>query len=141
MTKKGLGSGWVWPPIVTCLSCMASRSALWTFAGARLISSARTRLAKIGPRWGLKSPVFGWKTMVPDDVARQQVRRELDPLELDAESRRQGLDQQGLGQAGHPLEEHVAAGEQGDEKPFDDGLLADDGLADFFAEFLGPSGA
>src|SRR5208283_1265526 len=65
MTKKGLGSGWVCPPIVTCLSCMASRSALWTFAGARLISSARTRFAKIGPRWGLKSPDFGWKTMVP----------------------------------------------------------------------------
>src|ERR1700722_10109221 len=65
MTTNGCGSGYVLSPIVTCLSCIASRSALCTFAGARLISSARTRFAKTGPRWGLNSPVFGWKTMVP----------------------------------------------------------------------------
>jgi hypothetical protein len=34
---------------VTCRSCIASRSALCTFAGARLISSARMICAKIGP--------------------------------------------------------------------------------------------
>ena len=36
-------------PMVTWRSCMASSSALCTLAGARLISSASTRLAKIGP--------------------------------------------------------------------------------------------
>src|ERR1700690_2503132 len=65
MTKKGLGRGGVWTPIVTGLSCIASRSALWTLAGARLISSARTRFAKTGPRWGVNSPDFGWKTIAP----------------------------------------------------------------------------
>ncbi len=35
--------------MVTWRSCIASRSADWTFAGARLISSARTICAKIGP--------------------------------------------------------------------------------------------
>lgn len=36
-------------PIVTCFSCIASRRADWTLAGARLISSARMRLLNIGP--------------------------------------------------------------------------------------------
>jgi hypothetical protein len=75
-----------------------------------------------------------------DDVARQQVGRELDALELHAEGGAQGLDQQRLGQAGHALEEDVAAGQEGDEEPLDRGVLADHGLADFIAEFLGPSG-
>jgi len=38
---------------------------VWTLAGARLISSASTRFAKIGPRWDVNSPVFGWKIIVP----------------------------------------------------------------------------
>ena len=36
-------------PIVTCFSCIASRRADCTLAGARLISSAKTKFAKIGP--------------------------------------------------------------------------------------------
>ncbi|MCY1241532.1 hypothetical protein D3C86_1337540 [compost metagenome] len=48
-TKNGLSSLKVVSPIVTCFSCMASNSADCTFAGARLISSAKTKLAKIGP--------------------------------------------------------------------------------------------
>ena len=35
--------------MVTWRSCIASSSALWTLAGARLISSARMMLWKIGP--------------------------------------------------------------------------------------------
>ena len=46
-------------PMVTCFSCIASSSALCTLAGARLISSARTRLAKIGPFLTVNSPVRG----------------------------------------------------------------------------------
>ncbi len=90
--------------------------------------------------WGLNSPDLRLEDHGADDVARQQVGGELDPLELDAERRSQGLDQQGLGKAWHALEEDVAAGEQGHEEPLDRGVLADDGLADFIAEFLGPSG-
>ena len=44
-------------PIVTCFSCMASNKALCTFAGARLISSANTKLANTGPffTWNFSS--------------------------------------------------------------------------------------
>jgi hypothetical protein len=37
---------------------MTSSSALWTFAGARLISSASSRFVKTGPSEVLNSPVF-----------------------------------------------------------------------------------
>ena len=35
--------------MVTVRSCIACRSADWTFAGDRLISSAKMMFAKIGP--------------------------------------------------------------------------------------------
>ena len=35
--------------MVTCFSCMASNKADCTLAGARLISSAKTKFAKMGP--------------------------------------------------------------------------------------------
>ena len=47
------------PPIVTCFSCIASSSAACTLAGARLISSARMMLAKIGPFFTENFP-FDW---------------------------------------------------------------------------------
>ena len=50
MTKKGEGTRCVWPAMVTCLSCMTSNKALCTLAGARLISSANSKLANTGPR-------------------------------------------------------------------------------------------
>ena len=57
-TRKGSGTlsgSW---PIVTWRSCITSSSALWTLAGARLISSASSRLVKTGPSEVLNSPVF-----------------------------------------------------------------------------------
>jgi hypothetical protein len=47
-------------------------------------------------------------------------------------------DEQRLGEARHAFEQHVAVGEQRHQQALDGGILADDGLADFFAEFLGP---
>ena len=41
--------------MVTCRSCMASSSALCTLAGARLISSARMKLLKMGPFFTVNS--------------------------------------------------------------------------------------
>ena len=46
---KGSGRFIVSPSRVTWYSCMASSSADWVRGEARLISSARIRLAKIGP--------------------------------------------------------------------------------------------
>jgi hypothetical protein len=71
-----------------------------------------------------------------DNVGGEEIRCELDPLKLDAKCGGQRLDQQCLGQAGHALKEDVPAREKGHEEPLDSGILADDGLADFIAEFL-----
>lgn len=48
-TRKGRGTSMVVPPMETWCSAMTSRRADWTLAGARLISSARTKLATTGP--------------------------------------------------------------------------------------------
>jgi hypothetical protein len=50
---------------VTCLSCIASSSADWVFAGARLISSARRSCVKIGPGKNVKLLVCRSKTEEP----------------------------------------------------------------------------
>ena len=57
-TRNGFGTGCDSWAIVTCRSCMTSRSALWTLAGARLISSASSRFVKTGPSEVVNSPVF-----------------------------------------------------------------------------------
>ncbi len=52
-------------PIVTWRSCMASSSADCTLAGARLISSASTMLAKSGPGLNTNSPTSGSQIDTP----------------------------------------------------------------------------
>ncbi len=47
----------------------------------------------------------------PDQVGRQQIGRELNAVELAMNRRRECLDGGGLGQAGHPFEQHVPPGE------------------------------
>ena len=49
ITMKGCGTGWVLPPIETCFSAISSSIADCTLAGARLISSASTKLTNTGP--------------------------------------------------------------------------------------------
>ncbi len=87
-TRKGDGSGRVSPASVTCRSCMASRSADCTFAGARLISSARTKFAKTGPSRTLHVAGLRAEDLRADEVGRQQVGRELDAVERAPEARR-----------------------------------------------------
>ena len=126
MTRNGSGRGWVSRPIVTWRSCIASSSALCTLAGARLISSARTRLAKIGPERHLELAQLLVVDPRADDVGRHQVGRELDALELDAQRVGERLHRQRLGQTGHALDEQVAAGQEGDDHPLEQHVLADD---------------
>jgi hypothetical protein len=84
--------------------------------------------------------VLGRENHRADDIAREQIGRELHALKLDAEGRTEGFDEQRLGEAGHAFKQDVAVGEERNEQAFDDGILADDGFGDFSAEFLGPSG-
>ena len=59
-TRNGSSRAKVSVPIVTCRSCMASSSALCTFAGARFTSSARMMFEKMGPFFTTKRPSCGW---------------------------------------------------------------------------------
>ncbi len=68
------------------------------------------------------------------DVAGHQVGGELHPPGLERQRAAEAAHEQGLGDARHPLEQHVAAGEQGDEEAGDGAILSDDGLADFGAD-------
>ena len=75
-----------------------------------------------------------------DDVGGHQVGGELQAGERAADRRRQGLDGQGLRHAGHALEQHVAAGQQGDEHALDQAVLADDDPLDLEQHPLQPGG-
>ena len=52
--------------------------------------------------------------------------RELDARERPADHLREGLYGQRLGDAGHALEQHVSLGQQADQHPLDELVLADD---------------
>ena len=75
---------------VTDCSCIASSSADCVLGVARLISSASTMLAKIGPRWNSKRlpPLVLDDDVGADDVGRHQVGRELDAREGQVAARR-----------------------------------------------------
>ena len=62
----------------------------------------------------------------PDDVGRNEIRGELDALELAADRLGEGLHRHRLGQPGHPLDKEVAAGEQCHDHALEQGVLADD---------------
>ena len=115
---------------------MTSSSALCTLAGARLISSASSRLVKTGPSETWNSPVALVVDAGADEVGRHQVGGELDPLELAADRLRERLDRHRLGQPGHALDEQVPAGEQRDEHPLQQHVLADDRPLDLVERLL-----
>ena len=110
-TVKLSGSACEVPSTVTRRSCIASSSAAWVLAGARLISSPSTRSPKIGPGRKLKLPGAGQQAHA-GDVGRHQVGRELDAAELEPERQAERPHQQRLGGAGHAFEQHVAARQQ-----------------------------
>ena len=66
-------------------SAMTSSSALWTLAGARLISSVRTRLAKTGPHSMSNRSSDARQILVPTEVRGQQIGSELEPDEAPAD--------------------------------------------------------
>ena len=92
---------------------------------------------KTGP-WceAWNSPVLLIEDQGPDEVGRQKVRGELDALEVDVQRARQGLDRQRLGQPGHALDQHMAAGQEADQQAVDQVVLADDHLADLLLHLL-----
>ena len=125
-TRNGAGTWKVCLPMVTWCSCMTSRRADWTLAGARLISSASRKLQWTGPSSVSKPPWSGRQIRVPtrSEGTRSGVnwmRWKRAPEDLG-----QGGDGAGLGQPRHPFQQQVPAREQGDQDPFQHAFLADD---------------
>ena len=125
ITRNGAGSLKVSLPIVTRRSCIASSKALCTLGAARLISSASSRFVKIGPLCTRKSLVRWSRISEPmmSEGSRSTVnwmRAKWRSIVLDRTATKQRL-----GQARHALKQQVAAGEEGDQQPLDDHVLAD----------------
>jgi nucleotidyltransferase/DNA polymerase involved in DNA repair len=70
------------------------------------------------------------------DVRGEQVGRELDTRECDAQALRHRLHRERLGESRHALEEDVTAGEQPDEQALDHQLLRHDALRDLLRDRL-----
>ena len=124
-------------PTDTLTSCIASSSADCVFGVARLISSASTRLAKIGPGWNSKNVppcAVLLDDVGADDVGRHQVGRELDARELQVQHVGQRAHEDRLAEARDALEQHVPAGEQARDRQVDDLVVADDAPADFLGD-------
>ena len=111
---------------------MASSSADCVLGVARLISSARTMLAKTGPGWKRNWRVaLGrfFEHLGAHDVGGHQVGRELDAGELQFQRVGQSLDEHRFAQAGHSLKQGMAAGDDADEHMPHDVALAYNDLA------------
>ena len=102
------------------------------FGVARLISSASTMFAKIGPgwKWKTRGAALLDEDVRADDVGGHQVGRELDAGERAVDDVGERAHEHRLAEAGHALEQHVAVGEQADERVPHELALADDDLAD-----------
>ena len=129
-TMNGVGSGRVMPSTVTCCSSIASSSADCVLGVARLISSASTTWATIGP--GAELELAGALVVDRDagDVARQQVGRELDALEGAAGRARQALGQHRLADAGHVLDQQMPGGREPDDGQLGLGVFSNQDLLD-----------
>ena len=127
---KGRGSGWVWPSTDTCRSLIASSRALCVRGVARLISSASTTLAKIGPGLKVNSCVWLLIEAAAGDVGGEQVGRELDAVEHAGEAAGHRLAHQRLAHPRHVLQEEVFAGQQGHHGEPHHLALAQDDAAD-----------
>ena len=112
-TKKGSGSRWLRPSRVTRPSLIASSSAglglrarAVDLVGEHHLSEQRARLEHEVPG---RAPVDPLGHRRPEHVARQQVARELDAPEARVDRAGEGAGQRGLADAGHVLEQQMAA--------------------------------
>ncbi len=111
------------PPTVTLCSCIASSSADCVFGVARLISSARTIWAKIGPGWKLKTRLpSGVSLMMFVPMMSDGIRSGVNWMRLNFRSstwlsvRTSSV----LPRPGHAFEQGVAADEQARQDAVDD---------------------
>jgi hypothetical protein len=124
------------PAIVTWRSCMTSSSALCTLAGARLISSASSRLVNTGPERGRELAGLLAVDARSHQVGGHEVRRELDPAEGAADRSRQGFHGKRLGEARHAFDQQVPLRQHRHHDALQEMVLADDDFLDLVEDFL-----
>ncbi len=118
---------------------MPSSNADWVFGVARLTSSASRMWPKIGPRWNWKcfrpSPS---STMMLVPMMSPGIRSGVNWIRENVRSSAlgEGRDEQRLAEAGHTLQQHVAAGEEADQHVVDHVVVTDDHLLDLGAQGL-----
>ena len=83
-------------------------------------------VVKDRPELGVEAPGVRPPDPRADQVRGHEIRGELDAPVGPGQRSRQRLDGQRLGQAGHALEQHVAAGQQADEHALEHRVLSDD---------------
>ena len=91
-------------------------------------------------RLELKRALFLIEDFEADDIRRQQIGSELNPLEAAIEASGEGLGERGLADAGHVFDQEVPAGEKGHEREFDDIGLAPNHALDCRLELFEPPG-
>ncbi len=102
----------------------------------RLISSARSRLAKIVRHESERafSRLRFVDDLRPGNVTGHEVGRELNALERQIQNLRQAADQQCLGQARNADHQHMTLDREGHEEVANGFFLADDALAKLLGE-------
>ena len=127
---------------MTWCSCIASSRLDCVLGVARLISSASTRLAKIGPGWKRKTrwPPSSMRMFVP--VMSAGIRSGVNWIRLKLQSMTSAIVRTSivLPRPGHALEQDVAVGEQPGQRLADERGLADDDAPDLAFDRLGAFG-
>ena len=91
---------------------------------------------KIGPSWKTKRSSFWLKTLPPVTSLGIRVGGELDALERGPEDVGERAHEERLAQAGHALDEHVPAREDGDQRVEDELVLPEEHLGGLAAEAI-----
>ncbi len=81
------------------------------------------------PAVNLEAPLARDEDQRSDQVARQQIGRELDATEAQAERLRERAHRRGLREPRHAVDEGVTTGEQGHEQTLEQRALSDDDAA------------
>src|SRR5213595_3044096 len=101
--------------MVTWRSCIASSSALCTFAGAWIVNQR------------------------PDQIGRQKIRRELQSLEARLDRCGHRLDGKRFGQTRHAFEQNVTVGKKAEQQAVDQIFLADNDMRNLLAQSRDPA--
>jgi len=131
MTMNGDGNGLAVPAIVTCRSSITSSNLEQSGLGlggraVDLVGQQQVRENRPRPKRELAAVLLIHQ--LAGHVGRHEIGGELNARHLDTQRGGNSFDEQGLGDAGNTLEQHVTIGEQRRQKTGQHLLLANDDL-------------